>query len=148
MCNFTDEHPEQGGQIPTTILILPTSRKPGHTGSSFLLRFLNIHFKFHNSNEIFSSYSLNFLNGTNFTPDWPASCPWVTMVGGTQVKPSAAASNSPSTPSGSGKIKVWNQDLTGGFFVSSGGGFSNRFPSPAYQRSAVQGYLRVASGHH
>ena len=95
--------------------------------------------------------SLN-LNGTNFTPNWPASCPWVTVVGGTQVKPSAAASNSSSALSGSSKTttsagsqteEVWNQDLTSGFFVSSGGGFSNRFSTPAYQRSAVQAYLKA-----
>ena len=101
--------------------------------------------------KLFFVGSLN-LNGTNFTPNWPASCPWVTVVGGTQVKPSAAASNSSSTSSGSSKStssvgsqteEVWNQDLTSGFFVSSGGGFSNRFSSPAYQRSAVQADLRV-----
>ena len=33
--------------------------------------------------------------------------------------------------------------MTMGFFESSGGGFSNRFSSPAYQLSAVQGYLRA-----
>ena len=44
---------------------------------------------------------------------------------------------------GSQPEEVWNQDLTMGFFKSSGGRFSNRFLSPAYQCSAVQGYLRV-----
>lgn len=95
--------------------------------------------------KLFFVGSLN-LNGTNFTPNWPASCPWVTVVGGTQVKPSAATSNSSTvsgSDSGSQFEEVWNQDLTSGFFESSGGGFSNRFPSPAYQHSAVQEYLRV-----
>jgi tripeptidyl-peptidase-1 len=93
--------------------------------------------------------SLN-LNGTNFTPNWPASCPWVTVVGGTQVKPGATASKSSSIPSESSNSsarsqpeEVWNQDLTSRFFESSGGGFSNHFPSPAYQCSAVQAYLQV-----
>ncbi|KIM47038.1 hypothetical protein M413DRAFT_268272 [Hebeloma cylindrosporum] len=84
--------------------------------------------------------SLN-LNGTNFTPNWPASCPWVTVVGGTQVKPSAASSNT--STAGSHPEEVWNQDLTSGFFESSGGGFSNHFDSPAYQHSAVQAYLKA-----
>ncbi|KAF8965082.1 subtilisin-like protein [Flammula alnicola] len=35
------------------------------------------------------------LNATNFNPAWPASCPWITAVGGTQVKANASAGDSP-----------------------------------------------------
>jgi tripeptidyl-peptidase-1 len=38
--------------------------------------------------------------------------------------------------------EVWNQDLTHGFFESGGGGFSNRFPMPEYQKSAVSAFLK------
>ncbi|KDR80277.1 hypothetical protein GALMADRAFT_153925 [Galerina marginata CBS 339.88] len=75
------------------------------------------------------------LNGTHFNPAWPASCPWVTVVGGTQVKANASA-NDPSPE------EVWNQDLTMGFFESGGGGFSNHFAQPAYQKTAVEKYLK------
>jgi tripeptidyl-peptidase-1 len=36
---------------------------------------------------------------------------------------------------------VWNQDLTHGFFLSSGGGFSNRFAMPEYQQATVNSFL-------
>lgn len=81
------------------------------------------------------SGSMN-LNATNFNPAWPASCPWVTTVGGTQVKP-----NITTAPS-SGAEEVWNQEILPGFFTSGGGGFSNRFPTPSYQEQAVQTFLQ------
>ncbi|RDB30132.1 Tripeptidyl-peptidase sed1 [Hypsizygus marmoreus] len=73
------------------------------------------------------------LNATNFNPAWPASCPWVTTVGGTQVKANATVAP--------GAEEVWNEDLTSGFFLSGGGGFSNRFTTPGYQKHAVKGFL-------
>ncbi|KAG6837110.1 hypothetical protein H0H93_014714 [Arthromyces matolae] len=72
-------------------------------------------------------------NATHFNPSWPASCPWVTAVGGTQVIPGAEA-----VP---GAEEVWNQEIIPGFFESGGGGFSNRFPVPKYQKRAVEVYL-------
>ncbi|KAF8155864.1 subtilisin-like protein [Crassisporium funariophilum] len=79
------------------------------------------------------------LNGTHYNPAWPASCPWVTVVGGTQVK-----ANGTGTPSDPLPEEVWNQDMTLGFFQSSGGGFSNQYPQPAYQKSAVNKYLKAS----
>ncbi|KAI0284762.1 subtilisin-like protein [Russula brevipes] len=60
-------------------------------------------------------------DGTNrvqFIPVFPASCPFVTTVGGTtRVNPEVAVD-------------------------FSGGGFSNYFPRPSYQQAAVSEYLR------
>ncbi|KAI9719042.1 MAG: hypothetical protein M1812_003672 [Candelaria pacifica] len=57
-------------------------------------------------------------NTTRFSPMFPATCPWVTSVGGTyNVQPERAQS-------------------------FSGGGFSDLFPRPKYQDFAVQRYLR------
>lgn len=50
-----------------------------------------------------------------FRPNWPASSPYITSVGGT-------VSNT----------EVW---------VDGGGGFSNVFPIPDYQKAAVEAYL-------
>lgn len=59
-----------------------------------------------------------------FTPIFPASCPYVTSVGATQnYEPEVAVS----------------EDGPGEF--SSGGGFSNYFPRPEWQNSAVKDYL-------
>lgn len=56
-------------------------------------------------------------NTTRFLPIFPAACPWVTSVGGTyHVEPERAIS-------------------------FSSGGFSDRFPRPAYQEAAVSAYL-------
>ncbi|KAJ5425939.1 hypothetical protein N7465_001009 [Penicillium sp. CMV-2018d] len=57
-------------------------------------------------------------NETRFLPGYPASCPFVTAVGGTYgINPERAVS-------------------------FSGGGFSEVFPRPQYQDQAVKGYLR------
>jgi tripeptidyl-peptidase I len=57
-------------------------------------------------------------NTTRFLPIFPASCPFVTAVGGTQhVEPEVAVS-------------------------FSSGGFSDRFPRPGYQQDAVSAYLK------
>lgn len=57
-------------------------------------------------------------NTTKFLPVFPAACPWVTAVGGTEhVGPEAAVN-------------------------FSSGGFSETWPRPEYQRSAVTTYLR------
>lgn len=54
-----------------------------------------------------------------FIPAFPASCPWVTAVGGTQgFEPETAVSR-----------------------FGSGAGFSNYFGMPSYQVGAVEGYL-------
>lgn len=57
-------------------------------------------------------------NTTKFQPSFPASCPWVTAVGGTAyIEPEVAIS-------------------------FSSGGFSDIWPRPAYQEWAVSDYLR------
>ena len=56
-------------------------------------------------------------NTTRFTPQFPSTCPYITSVGGTQsVAPEIA-------------------------WVASSGGFSDYFPQPSYQKSAVETYL-------
>ncbi|KAN0097087.1 Peptidase S8/S53 domain containing protein [Tylopilus felleus] len=57
-------------------------------------------------------------NRTMFIPEFPATCPYVTSVGGTYYIPETAV-----------------------FF--SGGGFSNYFPRPDYQDTAVTKYLQT-----
>ncbi|KAG1868062.1 peptidase S8/S53 domain-containing protein [Suillus tomentosus] len=61
-------------------------------------------------------YSNDDLKTPKFLPVFPASCPYVTAVGGTVNIPETAAS-------------------------FSGGGFSNYFPRPSYQDDAVSAYL-------
>jgi len=64
-----------------------------------------------------SCVSIDGQNRTMFQPIFPASCPWVTSVGGTyRVLPERAVS-------------------------FSSGGFSNYFSRPAYQDAAVSSYL-------
>ncbi|KAF2488512.1 tripeptidyl-peptidase-like protein [Lophium mytilinum] len=58
-------------------------------------------------------------NTTRFLPTFPASCPYVTAVGGTHyVEPESA-------------------------IYFSSGGFSDRFPRPSYQDKAVGDYLKI-----
>lgn len=55
-------------------------------------------------------------NQTQFLPQFPASCPWVTSVGATRGQQERAA-------------------------TFSSGGFSNLWPRPDYQKEAVETYL-------
>lgn len=71
-------------------------------------------------------------NTSTFLPEFPASCPYVTAIGGTTgFDPEVAAFN----PSNG---------------YRSGGGFSNYFSRPAYQNShdAVTSYVRSLEGNY
>lgn len=74
-------------------------------------------------------------NGTSgrFNPSFPGTCPYVTSVGATQVKPGTnivAALASGTQPEQACETVIY-----------SGGGFSNVFPMPSYQSSAVKEFF-------
>lgn len=69
-----------------------------------------------------------------FEPEFPASCPFVTSVGGTTNLANETAATKQTI---SGLISKLS-------YTASGGGFSNLFERPAYQDNAVPGYV---SGH-
>ncbi|KAF7323695.1 Subtilisin-like protein [Mycena kentingensis (nom. inval.)] len=64
--------------------------------------------------------------GKIFSPSFPSTCPFVTSVGATQINPGATV-NDPESAC---------QQV-----IASGGGFSNYFAMPDYQRGAVTQYL-------
>ncbi|KZP06107.1 subtilisin-like protein [Athelia psychrophila] len=66
-------------------------------------------------------------NGTRFNPQFPASCPYVTAVGATQMV-NGSSVNDPEVAC----------EVT----IHSGGGFSNVFAVPDYQVSAVTNYIK------
>lgn len=61
-----------------------------------------------------------------FNPSFPGTCPYITSVGATQVKPGAT---------------VTQPEEAAESVIYSGGGFSNVFPLPSYQKSAVASYF-------
>ncbi|CCM06013.1 uncharacterized protein FIBRA_08256 [Fibroporia radiculosa] len=65
-------------------------------------------------------------NGTMFNPSFPGTCPYITSVGATQVNPNAT---------------VWEPESACEQVIYSGGGFSNVFKMPSYQKAAVERYL-------
>ncbi|KUI56412.1 Aorsin [Cytospora mali] len=67
---------------------------------------------------------------TVFTPSQPNGCPWITNVGATQV----FAGKTVFEPESAAFDASWN--------YSSGGGFSNVFPIPDYQKDAVASYFK------
>ncbi|KAJ3514135.1 hypothetical protein NLJ89_g2544 [Agrocybe chaxingu] len=69
-------------------------------------------------------------NGTGavFNPGFPASCPFVTAVGATQINPGSTVDD----PEGACEQVIY-----------SGGGFSNIFPLPSFQADAVTTYLKL-----
>lgn len=72
---------------------------------------------------------------SHFNPVWPASCPWVTSVGGTQ------RSMDPN------HVETAFNTILGNTTTSSGGGFSNTFHAPTYQIPSVSSYLTTESAH-
>jgi tripeptidyl-peptidase-1 len=77
-------------------------------------------------------------NGAQGDPDtpgtlqtkFPASCPWVTSVGGTTNLAAETAAT-----------QTTLDTFTKSFYTASGGGFSNLFPRPKYQAGAVSSYI-------
>ncbi|KAH9226139.1 hypothetical protein K456DRAFT_1754958 [Colletotrichum gloeosporioides 23] len=83
-------------------------------------------------------------NGTHghFTPGFPASCPWVTTVGGTQLIPTNSTwKNGTSWKSFPPETAFSISDPPS----SSGGGYSRVFKTPFYQQSASMSYLNQPS---
>lgn len=75
-----------------------------------------------------------------FSPNFPASCPWITTVGGTKFPPTDKRW-SPGT--GFPAEIAYRQILSDNHTVSSsGGGFSNVFPAPFYQIGLVDDYMK------
>lgn len=76
----------------------------------------------------------------SFSANFPASCPWVTAVGGTQPAPAG-------NPDVNGSLPVpaeetYRRALADNTTIaSSGGGFSNTFPTPFYQVAEVRKYM-------
>ena len=69
-----------------------------------------------------------FNDGTSgrFNPSFPATCPYITAVGATQIKPGASVT----APEEACETVIF-----------SGGGFSNVFPLPSYQAAAVNSFF-------
>lgn len=83
----------------------------------------------------------------DFSPNFPASCPYVTAVGGTSLAPPPAPWNpaSPSFPPQQA-YRAGSPDGERGE-STSGGGFSRVFAMPEYQRSVAERYLADEANH-
>lgn len=80
---------------------------------------------------------LSSAKSTAFLPIFPASCPWVTTVGGTQqIQPEVAYWK------GAGD----GSDGDSSPLEASGSGFSNYFDRPAYQNGVVDTYIKNLNG--
>ena len=66
--------------------------------------------------------------GEVFNPDFPASCPYITAAGATYLPPGASAQ-------GDNEVAVTR--------FPSGGGFSNIYPIPSYQKNHIATYLGI-----
>lgn len=79
------------------------------------------------------SSSPNFClgNGTIFNPAWPSTCPYVTSTGSTYLPPGA-------------DVRRDEEVAAVAIGFRSGGGFSNIYPTPDYQKAAVDKYFEVA----
>ncbi|KAI0966227.1 tripeptidyl-peptidase 1 precursor [Xylaria arbuscula] len=76
-------------------------------------------------------------NTTKFTPDFPTSCPYITSVGATKnFQPEEVAYR----PAFVGPDGVSHGNYT------SGGGFSNIFDTPSYQKKEVAAYVKNLKG--
>ncbi|KIJ66024.1 hypothetical protein HYDPIDRAFT_87864 [Hydnomerulius pinastri MD-312] len=65
-------------------------------------------------------------DGVMFNPSFPGTCPYITSVGATMVAPNST---------------VYEPEMACEEVIYSGGGFSNYFAMPEYQKEAVDYYL-------
>lgn len=95
-------------------------------------------------------------NGTShfdFSSAFPASCPWVTAVGGTSLAsltngtPTAWNQSTPSFPPQQAYRVVGDNTSTGKGASTSGGGFSRVFSTPEYQAKDISLYLAAQQNH-
>jgi tripeptidyl-peptidase-1 len=76
-------------------------------------------------------------NTTMFIPSFPSSCPYVTTVGAThEFEPEVVAF----------RPGYFRADGSYAEIYSSGGGFSNYFDTPKYQKKVVKNYVRGLHG--
>ncbi|KAL2069566.1 hypothetical protein VTL71DRAFT_14245 [Oculimacula yallundae] len=73
------------------------------------------------------------INGNVFNPLWPATCPYITAVGATKIRSGKKVTDEEA-------VAQETEDSIFGTF-SSGGGFSNVYPAPDYQRKALKTYF-------
>jgi tripeptidyl-peptidase I len=83
-----------------------------------------VRWKYHNSTLRYVGQPAQ--GGTKFNPSFPATCPFVTAVGATQINPGST---------------VYEPESACEQVIFSGGGFSNIFSMPHYQKQAVSTYL-------
>lgn len=81
-----------------------------------------------NSGQCISADGKSLNNGTDgqFNPSFPGGCPWVTSVGATQMRNGSS---------------VEDPEVACEQVIRSGGGFSNVFAMPSYQKEAVARYF-------
>ena len=86
-----------------------------------------------NSGQCINGPGINatYNNGTSgrFNPSFPGTCPYITSVGATQVKPNVSVPHALATGT--------EPEEACETVIFSGGGFSNVFPLPDYQAAAV-----------
>jgi subtilase family serine protease len=89
-------------------------------------------------------------NAASATPDWPASSPWVTAVGGTSLAVGATGGYLFETGWQTGRSVLtggaWSPAYPGTYLYGSGGGTSRLFAQPAYQAGVVPNALATAHG--
>ncbi|KAF2113902.1 peptidase S8/S53 domain-containing protein [Lophiotrema nucula] len=84
----------------------------------------------YNNSCLNSEYGYVDLNGTRFSPSFPANCPYITSVGATTLLNSSIYGGEQAVA-----------EPRGGLSYYSGGGFSSVFPRPSWQSDAVSNYL-------
>jgi len=86
------------------------------------------------------------LTTKSFTPAFPPTSPYVTAVGGTQFSTQTEAICSQKTqynlPTTCDTVGEISSSVATGSRITSGGGFSNVFAMPPYQKSVVASYLQ------
>jgi subtilase family serine protease len=89
-------------------------------------------------------------NAANATPDWPASSPWVTAVGGTSLGVGASGQYLFETGWETGRSSLsggaWSPAYPGSYLYGSGGGTSRLFAQPAYQSGVVPSAIATKNG--
>lgn len=98
---------------------------------------------------VYSEGDTDYFKGTIYNPDYPSGCPYITAVGGTRLYPGQTVESRESAM----QVNLTAVHIAEGrppgnpalAYFASGGGFSNYFVPPSYQKRQVAQYLAAHS---
>ncbi|KAE9402298.1 hypothetical protein BT96DRAFT_918310 [Gymnopus androsaceus JB14] len=127
-----DGPPDCGTAKPAAVISTSYGYNEADLTPAYVMRQCNEYAKLGNEDLCLNEDGSQTTNGTRFDPTFPGVCPYVTSVGSTEIAPGNTVYDPEIAPAAKTSSSIFY----------SGGGFSNVFQVPDYQKDAVATYLK------